>query len=205
MPIMVIIGVTGHRFLTELDEVTAGVDRALHRIEAAFDAPPTAVISLLAQGADRLVVQRVLTRCPAAELIVPLPLPQADYVTDFPSLESRDVFLDLLSRADRVITLPTSPSRDEAYAAAGRYVLDHSDVLVAVWDGKPAQGTGGTAEIVAEARNRGHPLAWVHAGNREPGTQRPVSLGKDQGKVTFERFPTTHALRDRHHGPRRLR
>ena len=202
---MVTIGVTGHRFLTQVDKITAGVDEALRRIEAAFDAPPMAVISLLAQGADRLVVQRVFARWPAAELIVPLPLPQADYVTDFPSPESRDVFLDLLSRADRVITLPPSPRRDEAYAAAGRYVLDHCDVLLAVWDGKPAQGTGGTTEIVAEARRRGLPLAWVHAGNREPGTQRPVSLGRDQGKVTFERFPTTHPLRDRHHGPRRLR
>ncbi len=202
---MVTIGVTGHRFLTQLDEVTAGVDRALHRIEAAFNAPPTAVISLLAQGADRLVVQRVLVQWPEAELIIPLPLPEADYVTDFPSPESREALLELLSRADRVITLPPSPTRDEAYAAAGRYVLDHCDVLLAVWDGKPAQGTAGTAEIVAEARRRGLALAWVHAGNRRPGTQCPVSLGKEQGKVTVERFPTTHPLRGRHHGPRRLR
>jgi hypothetical protein len=34
--------------------------------------------------------------------------------------------------------------REAAYEAAGRYVVDHCDLLIAVWDRKPAQGRGGT-------------------------------------------------------------
>lgn len=187
---MVTIGVTGHRFLTELDRVIAGIDVALDDVERAFD-PPFALVSSLAEGADRLVVRRALARWADTRLIVPLPLPEAEYLKDFTSNASREEFRHLLARADEIVSPPSPPSRDEAYAAAGRSVLDRSDVLVAVWDGQGAQGTGGTGEIVAEARARGLPLAWVHAGNRKPGTQEPTTLGEEQGKVTFERLPTT--------------
>ena len=75
-------------------------------------------------------------------------------------------------------------------------MLARADVLVAIWDGQGAQGLGGTGGIVAEARERGLPLAWVHAGNRRPGTAEATSLGDEQGEVTFERFPR----RSRTHG-----
>jgi len=44
------------------------------------------------------------------------------------------------------------------------------------------------AEVIARARARGLPLAWVHAGNRTRGTMEPTSLGVDQGSVTYENF-----------------
>ena len=185
---MTAVGVTGHRFLADPERLTAGVEAALRRIEQAFPHGPLTVISALAEGADRLVARRFLAR-PEAHLVVPLPLPQSDYMADFESPASREEFLDLLAQAEQVVTLPPASNRDQAYAAAGRYVLDHCDVLIAIWDGKPAQGLAGTSEIVALARARRLPLAWIHAGNRLPGTNIPTSLGTEQGKVTFEHFP----------------
>lgn len=185
---MVAVGVTGHRFLADPTKLNAGVETALRRIERSFPREPLAVISPLAEGADRLVAQHFLER-PGTHLIVPLPLPQSDYMTDFASNSSREEFLHLLAQADEVITLPPESSRDQAYTAVGWYVLEHSNVLIALWDGKTAQGVGGTGEIVAQARARSLPLAWIHAGNRLPGTNIPTSLGPDQGKVTFEHFP----------------
>ena len=185
---MTAVGVTGHRFLADPERLTAGVEAALRRIEQAFPNGPLTVISALAEGADRLVARRFLAR-PEAHLVVPLPLPQSDYMADFESPASREEFLDLLAQAEQVVTLPPASNRDQAYAAAGRYVLDHCDVLIAIWDGKPAQGLAGTSEIVALARARRLPLAWIHAGNRLPGTNIPTSLGTEQGKVTFEHFP----------------
>ena len=184
---MAAVGVTGYRFLAELDKIAAGVDEALRRIEEAFPGQPLLVISPLAEGADRLVVRRVLTRL-RARLVAPLPLPHSDYMTDFESDESKKEFLGLLDQADEVLVLPPAPTRDQAYAAVGRYVLDHCDVLIAIWDGRSAHGQGGTGEIVAEARRRDLPLAWVHAGNRIPGTDQPTTLGEEQGKVSSERF-----------------
>jgi hypothetical protein len=191
--IMVAIGVTGHRILTDLDQINAGMDRALRRIEQAFPGEPLTVISPLAEGADRLVAHRILAR-PKSRLVVPLPLPQADYVADFQSAESRGEFCQLLRRAEDVIELPHTSTRKEAYRAAGMYVLEHSDVLITIWDGRGAQDQGGTGGIVARARTRGMPIAWIHAGNRKPETQEPTSLGAEQGRVTFENFPLRGGL-----------
>jgi hypothetical protein len=184
---MVAIGVTGHRILTEIEKLQAGVEEALQRIERAFPGHAWTGMSLLAEGADRLVVHRVLAR-PNARLVVVLPLPTADYLADFGSPESKHEFFTLLAQAEDVIELPPAPTRDAAYEAAGLYVLDHCEVLLAIWDGQGAQGQGGTGAIVAQARQRGLPIAWVHAGNRQPGTQEPTSLGAEQGRVTFENF-----------------
>jgi hypothetical protein len=181
------IGVTGHRILAEPEKIEAGVEEALHRIEEAFLSEPMTVISALAEGADRIVARLVLDR-PGARLIAPLPLAKEDYITDFKSLESRAEFLSLLERAERVVEMDRVATRDEAYEVVGDYVLQHSDVLIVVWDGRDAQGRGGTGAVVGRARQRGLPIAWVHAGNRNKRTHQPMSLGLTQGQVSFERF-----------------
>jgi hypothetical protein len=184
---MVRVGVTGHRFLAEIDTIAAGIEEALRRIEHERPGESLAVVSSLAEGADRLVVRHVLKRS-GARLITPLPLARAAYMDDFSSTESKAEFSDLVAAAGEVVQLPEAASRAAAYRAAGTYVLDHCDVLLAVWDGQSAQGRGGTAHIVEQARMRGLPVAWVHAGNRRPGTRQPSSLGAEQGAVTFENW-----------------
>ncbi len=44
-------------------------------------------------------------------------------------------------------------------------MLAQSDILVAVWDGKPADGRGGTGQIVDEAARRGVPIVVVDPAN----------------------------------------
>jgi hypothetical protein len=47
--------------------------------------------------------------------------------------------------------------------------VDRSSVLVAVWDGQPARGLGGTADVVAYARQRGVPMEviWPRGATRD--------------------------------------
>lgn len=184
---MVAIGITGHRYLAELDKLRSGLDEVARRLESTFPEQWT-IVSALAEGADRLTAQRLLAR-QGSGLVAVLPLPREDYATDFVTSASRAEFETLLARADEVAELPPRPDRDEAYEAGGLAMLDLSDVIVAVWDGQGAQGRGGTGEIVAAARERGMPVVWVHAGNRKPSTQEATSLGPEQGQVTCERFP----------------
>lgn len=126
-----------------------------------------------------------------ARLVVPLPLPVEDYLSDFTSEDDAQVFRDLLARADEVIQLPPASTREESYEAAGAYVLNNCDVLLTIWDGQPAQGKGGTGYVVERARQLQLPVAWVHAGNRKKDTTEPTSLGEQQGLVTFERMDKT--------------
>lgn len=189
---MVRIGVIGHRVLADREKLEAGLDAVVLRLAAAFPGESWTVISALAEGADRLGVHRLLAR-PATRLVVVLPLAADDYETDFRASDSRGEFRSLLARADDVVQVAAAAGRDAAYESAGRELLDRADVLIAIWDGRGAQGQGGTGAIVAQARERGLPLAWVHAGNRRPQTLEPTSLGADQGKVTFERLPEAGA------------
>lgn len=185
---IVALGITGHRYMAEMDKVMAGVECAVKRILKTFPDSSFRIFSSLAEGADRVLAKRLLL-VPNANLWVPLPLPEEEYLKDFETSKSKEEFITLLGKAKRVINLPVMEKREEGYLAAGKYVIENSDCLLAIWDGKPAQGVAGTSEIVALARERSLPLAWIHAGNRNPGTGFSTSLGPEQGKVTFEHLP----------------
>lgn len=121
------------------------------------------VCTSLAEGADRLVAQVGLGR--GGSLVVLLPLEIDEYSNDFADGDSIAEFNELLAAADEVeVIAPPSDddgSREAAYERAGLAVLDRSDVLLALWDGEPGRGRGGTAELVAEARRRQHPVEVV--------------------------------------------
>jgi hypothetical protein len=184
---MVRIGATGHRLLTEHEKISAGIETALKRIEEFCPQATFTAVSSLAEGADCLIARHVLNR-PGALLVVPLPVPVDEFLKDFFSTESKLEFRDLLSKAGEVIELPARPSHEISYKEAGEFVVRNCDLLLAVWDGRSSQGEGGTAQIVELARRIRLPIAWVHAGNRKPGTNEPTSLGDEQGRVEFERL-----------------
>ncbi len=162
IPITLRIGVTGHCALADPEALRAPVREAIGRFRELLPGPGVAlvVVSALAEGADRLVAEEVLA-VKGARLEVALPLPEEDYLDDFPTEESKKEFRDMFRRADYVWQAPACPSREEAYAQAGRYVVDRSDAVIALWDGEPSGGQDGTAEIVGYARQQKVPLAWV--------------------------------------------
>lgn len=165
------VGVTGHRRLADPGAVSAAVDAALADLCPMGHGDRVVVVSGLAEGADRLVVDLVLAR-PPAQLHAILPLPADDYRTDFPGTAT--AFDDYLRRAVRVdVACAAGTDREQAYEAAGRAMVDASDVLIAVWDGLPAAGRGGTAEIVEYARGHDVEVRVVPAerpADPSPGT-----------------------------------
>ena len=186
---MVAVGVSGHRNLPDIEAVTNAIDMALRTIFAAYGDDSLQVISPLAEGTDRVVVWRAMENY-EVRLVVPLPLEISDYMLDFKSISSKAEFVTLLEQADKIFELPAEDTREACYLAAGMYTLDNSDVLIAVWDGAPARGIGGTAEIVAEARRRGMPMAWVQVAERErefSSDKRNLAGGV---RIHYERFPT---------------
>jgi hypothetical protein len=164
------IGVTGHRTLENEPALEALVLKAL-ALQTLSAASRTGqviytILSCLAEGADRLVA-RVLLQHAGAKLEAVLPLTLDDYLKDFRTPASRNEFYQLLAECSAPVFLRAAPIRDDsddpkkqaelrnaAYEAAGRYVVDHCDVLFALWDGRPSRGRGGTTEIVAYARKQ---------------------------------------------------
>jgi hypothetical protein len=177
-----VIGVSGHRFLAEVDKLVAAVREALRMAQAAYPGRRLLILSSLAEGADRLVADEVLAIA-GSRLVAILPLPPEEYRKDFGTDASQAEFDSLLARADEVRVLPPTATRNEAYEQAGLAVADGADALIALWDGQGAQGQGGTAEIVYRALDRGIPVFHVRAGNRKPGTTEPTTLGAEQGEL----------------------
>jgi hypothetical protein len=164
-PDRLVIGVTGHRRLGDEGPLGFSIDAVLDELErraGESGAKPAGltVLSPLAEGADRLVARRVLAR-PGGELEAVLPMSEKKYARDFAAPGSEAEFRGLLARARSVRRLRGPRTRSGAYAAAGRWVVDHCDVLVALWDGRPEDGPGGTAEIVRYAKKKGRTVAWV--------------------------------------------
>ena len=160
IPAVVRIGVTGHRELDNkqiiLDSINNKVYPELKKTLTTLKHTPHTftIISPLAEGADRLVAKEVMGWEVSKDVDKPtlkavLPLPEDDYIQDFP--ESQNEFLEFIEKAESVQTLGKTESRIAAYEQVGRHVVDNCDVLIAIWDGKPAAGQGGTAEIVKYA------------------------------------------------------
>ena len=132
------------------------------------DAPPiVTLISSLAEGADRIAARAALAAGLALDVILPCPI--ETYAQTFVDDESRQDFASLLKLARATLTLPlvgnASQSLEErlppTFETAGLTMLALSDILVAVWDGKPAGGRGGTGQIVEAAARRGGPIVVI--------------------------------------------
>ena len=67
----------------------------------------------------------------------------------------------MLKAAHAVTRLDYAEPSEEAFLAAGTSVVDNCEALIAVWDGKPARGLGGTADIVRYARDSGKAVRIV--------------------------------------------
>ncbi len=155
--VSLVIGVTGHRDLvsTEIPAITLQVERFFDTLAAEFDLP-IMVLTPLAEGADRLVSD--VARSRGYDVVNLLPMPAPIYELDFEG-ESLDEFA-AHKRAGEVIELPLVDgssvedlahpglARDLQYAQLGVYLAAHSHILLAVWDGKPSQATGGTAQVI---------------------------------------------------------
>jgi hypothetical protein len=75
----------------------------------------------------------------------------------------------LLARAVTVHRLRFTESTSEAHMAASEFMIGLAGELWAVWDGEPARAYGGTADVVAYARDKGVPvrLIWPEGARRD--------------------------------------
>jgi predicted Rossmann fold nucleotide-binding protein DprA/Smf involved in DNA uptake len=154
------IGVTGHRGLAP------GVRRAVAALLSAHLKPygcEMVGLSCLADGADAVFAEAVVAAGAPLEAVVPA----SGYREALPE-EHRPVYDRLLAQAVLVHALPHTESTPEAHMEAGRLLVRRCDQLVAVWDGRPARGPGGTADVVAYARSLFRPVSvlWPEGARR---------------------------------------
>jgi hypothetical protein len=141
-----VVGITGHQGLPA--QAVAFLEQRLPVILEGLSV--SELVGSLAQGADQICAAIAVNR--GVRLRVIIPSHRYDATFDEDGLAK---YHDLLRRASSVVTLAYDAPSEEAFFAAGREVADESDVLIAVWDGQPAAGLGGTGDVVAYARSTG--------------------------------------------------
>lgn len=157
---MTVVGATGHQHVPP--EATSHVTSRIQEVVHSYRTGLVGVCSLAA-GADQLFARGVLDAGGALHVVVPC----EKYEETFQGADLA-AFHDLLQQAEQVETLPHAEPIEEAFYAAGRRVVDLCDVLIAVWDGEPARGRGGTADVVEYARSGGREIVVIWP----PGVRR---------------------------------
>lgn len=147
------VGFTGHQAREGIDWewVEEAIEARVRSIPGSVDG-----YCSLAEGADQLFA-RVLLDTGAQLAVV---VPTADYF-DKMRADAREQALELLGRATHITRLEPKHTDEDSYLAAGQFIVECSDTLIAVWDGEPAEGLGGTADIVAYAQERGVPVFHI--------------------------------------------
>jgi hypothetical protein len=156
------IAISGHRGLPAATERLINQD--IRKQLADYRNGDLVGISNLADGADQLFAQAVVDAGGQLEVIIPA----AQYRAGLP--ESAHAAYDaLLARAAKVDRLDRIESNEDAHMEASQVMLTRADHLFAVWDGKPARGYGGTADVVAEARKQNIPVTviWPEGASRD--------------------------------------
>lgn len=151
------VGITGHQELENADWVRQEILRVLY-----VQTPPLVGITSLAVGADQIFAQAVLD-C-GGDLQVIIPMEGYSQSLDADGLKEYE---QLIAQASSVQLLPEAVSEEESYFAAGKRIVELSDVLIAVWDGKPAAGLGGTGDVVKYAKLQGAHYLHINPETKE--------------------------------------
>lgn len=140
------------------------------------------VVTALAAGADQIGAKAAIA-CKAdgwaLDAIVPFERSayRARLDADLADQDGSAQFDDLLSQCDTVFEMsdfappdldPNTKniSHDEflvrrRYRTVGQIIIRQCDILIALWDGAPASGMGGTADVMTRARRLGVPIVWI--------------------------------------------
>lgn len=157
LPQFHVVGFTGHRQLQDPGAVAGWLNDALEDLQR-LAAGEWIAVSSAAAGSDLLFARAARERGMAWEAL--LPLPEAAFREDFGADDWREAEA-LLREAESVTVIAASAGREEAYLDCGIETVNACDVLIALWDGEPARGPGGTAEMVVYAREVGKPLVVI--------------------------------------------
>ena len=151
------IGFTGHQKLDDnrgwhwVTEVVRKQFEGIH--------PFTGVTSL-AIGADQLFAKLVTEEGGQIFAIIPFD----DYERTFDE-QGLKTYRKLLGKAVSIEILEGKACDEDSYLAAGKRIVDLSDMIIAVWNGLPAKGKGGTADIVDFALQKQKPLVHINPQN----------------------------------------
>ncbi len=140
------VGITGHQNIGP-NETIEWITNILSEIikELSIELGFTS----LAIGADQLFAQLLKQNNIPYYVIVPC----NNYEKTFTDATSLGIYQTLLNSSINKFQLPFTEPSETAFYAAGKEIVDRSDLMFAIWNGQPAEGLGGTGDIVKYAQS----------------------------------------------------
>jgi len=156
------VGITGHQNIGS-NETIRWVKNILaaHIKELSIELGFTS----LAIGADQLFAQLLKQNNIPFTVIVPC----NNYEKTFTDAISLGIFQTLLSSSLNKFQLPFTEPSETAFYAAGKEIVDRSDLMFAIWNGQPAKGLGGTGDIVKYAQSINRSVLHINPITRTVG------------------------------------
>lgn len=137
------VGITGHQERHGID--WQWVEAALE-IEICKVPDVRAALSSLAKGADQIFARVAISLGIPVIAVIPV----SNYERFFD--ERARVEYDRLLSKSLVKNLRWKGDDQLGFFSAGKFIVENTDLLFAVWDGQKSKGLGGTGDIVDYAR-----------------------------------------------------
>jgi len=161
------VGMTGHQDLgseEDISWITSALADQIEKLKITYGN------TSLAMGADQLFASMLRKRGINYSAIIPC----LDYEETFDS-EVLKSYRSLYKDANEIIQLPYSKPEEIAFWEAGKEVVKRSDIVIAVWDGEPAKGLGGTGDVVTFCLQEGKRVVHIHSGKQKISILNPKS------------------------------
>jgi hypothetical protein len=149
------VGVTGHQNLGSAEYITwlsITLKSAIQKYKVDIG------LTSLAIGADQLFAQLLKQSNISYKVIIPC----NNYEMTFTDTTSLGIYQTLLSSAYSNFQLPFAEPSETAFYAAGKEIVDRSDMMFAIWNGQPVKGLGGTGDIVKYAQSIKKPVVHLN-------------------------------------------
>jgi len=188
IPLFHVVGFSGHRQIIDPDGLAKAIAAALESLRQRAQGEWLG-LSSVAEGGDQLFIAQV--RALGLSWHAVLPLPRTEFAKDFPPAEWAAVE-KILEQAEHVRVITENGTREDAYLDCGMATVDGADVLLAVWDGEPARGRGGTGDVVAYARSLGKPMILIDANTLRVSRENLEKLERiDSSLAKLNQLPST--------------
>ncbi len=150
-----IAGITGHQNLDGEETIEWVKNKIIKNID---DYTITKGCTSLAIGADQLYAEVLLLKKIPYVAIIPC----KQYEKTFQEERHLKNYRMLVKEACEIVELDYGKPSEAAFYDAGKRVVDISDLIIAIWNGKKAKGLGGTGDIVTYAISKKRPIVHIN-------------------------------------------
>lgn len=189
------IGICGHKdIISPAKDILSALKSFWAEILSQEKLHSIMLLDSLAVGSDQYVLESKPDLIPYTAV---LPFASEDYEKDFESPEAKQTYREYLNEASSIVIAGDERGN---YVLASEYLLEHSDMILALWDCVIPEGTpapGGSCDTITKALAKGLPVIVIPIRRKKtysnvkqdmfPEERVPLKMKQD---FSFERFST---------------